>query len=71
MAKSKKAGTELGMKTFTGEDGEQYLVFRSGDKFHVFVEMEAKEAARKCRTKAKQNDTQAMWKELWNRPEAI
>lgn len=64
MLKEKRAGTELGMKVFNGEDGKQYLVFRSGRKYHVFVEVEAKEAARQCGAKEKPKGP-AMWDGLW------
>ena len=49
MFKEKREGTQLGFKVFEGTDGNRYLVFRSLDgSFHVFTEVEAKEAAKQC-----------------------
>jgi hypothetical protein len=65
--KQKKRGLGLEMKTFPGKDGNAYLVFRtSGGSFHVFMEVEAKEAARQCGAKAEAN-TRHMWTSLWSR----
>ncbi len=33
--------------------------------YHAFVEVEAKEAARKCGARGDQN-TRQLWKQLWN-----
>ena len=65
--KQKKRGFGLEMKTFSGKDGNAYLVFRtSGGSFHVFMEVEAKEAAGQCGAKAEAN-TRRMWASLWDR----
>lgn len=63
--KPKKQGLGLEMKTFKGKGGRSYLVFRTKQgAFHVFLEVEAKDAARDCGTKTKGN-TRTMWKGLW------
>ena len=63
--KPKKHGLGLEMRTFPGKDGVTYLVFRStGGSYHVFAEVEAKEAARQCGTK-KTTTPREMWRELW------
>ena len=47
--KEKRKGVGLQMRSFTGNDGKQYLVFRTPPgAFHVFKEVEAKQAAREC-----------------------
>ena len=49
--KPEKHGVDLEMRTFRGKDDVTYLVFRStGGSYHVFAEVEAKEAARQCGT---------------------
>jgi hypothetical protein len=66
MLKNKREGTELGFKTFIGQDGTRYLVFRSLEgSFHVFAEVEAKQAARECGAEELAN-TRQMWESLWN-----
>jgi len=63
--KPKKKGLGLEMKTFQGKGGESYLVFRTKDgSYHVFLEVEAKQAARECGARKKGN-TRQMWGELW------
>ena len=64
--KGKKRGFELGMRSFRGKNGGSFLVFRtSRDSFHVFQEVEAKDAARKCGSTVK-GHTSSMWKRLWD-----
>jgi len=65
----KKSGTELGVKVFRGNDGNDYLVFRTLDgSFHAFVEVAAKQAARECgATEAGDPNTRTMWQSLWDR----
>jgi hypothetical protein len=66
MLKDKREGSELGFKTFSGRDGTRYLVFRSLEgSFHVFAEVEAKQAARECGA-AELANTRQMWESLWN-----
>jgi hypothetical protein len=65
--KVKKRGLGLEMRTFEGRDGRMYLVFRTArGAYHVFTEVEAKEAARQCgaTNEAKMNQ---MWNEIWQR----
>lgn len=65
MLKPKPDGTEIGIKTFVGTDGTTYLVFRSLEgSFHMFAEMEAKDAARMCGSKELAN-TRQMWESIW------
>jgi hypothetical protein len=60
----KRKGFGLEARTFTGKSGQTYLVFKTLDKgFHVFVEIEAKEAADDCGTKHK--GTRRGWRWLW------
>ncbi len=65
--REKRRGRGLEMRSFTGHDGRNYLVFRtSGGSFHVFAEVEAKEAARQCGATREAN-TRQMWGEVWDR----
>ena len=65
--KKKRAGLGLQIRTFKGSDGETYLVFRGpSGSFHVFVETEAKQAARECGV-TEEGNTQSMWQTLWDR----
>jgi hypothetical protein len=64
--KKKKKGLGLEMRTFSGKDGNSYLVFHtSGGAFHVFMEVEAKEAARQCGSTRELN-TRQMCETLWS-----
>lgn len=64
--KRKRSGIGLDMRTFRGQEG-RYLVFRTpAGSFHVFKEVEAKEAARDCGAKVEAN-TRDMWKQVWER----
>jgi len=64
--KVKKVSSAVEIRTFDGEKG-RYLVMTAGDgKFHVFVEVEAKEAAKDCGCETR-GHTSAMWKELWRK----
>jgi hypothetical protein len=63
----KRQGVGLEMKTFKGK-GQNYLVFRTPKgAYHVFLEVEAKQAARDCGA-SKEKNTVQMWKDLWERP---
>ena len=65
--KPKKKGYGLEMKTFIGETGQSYLVMRAPNgSFHVFVEIEAKQAARDCGSQRETNVRQ-MWEALWSK----
>lgn len=64
--KPKRCGLGMEMRTFTGRSGN-YLFFRTREgAFHVFQEVEAKEAARDCGSKSEGN-TRQMWQEIWNK----
>jgi len=65
----KKQGLGLEMRSFAGTDGKgrkaDYLVFRtSNGSYHAFVEVEAKEAARRCGD-PEEGHTRQMWDEVW------
>lgn len=65
--KKKRGGFGLEMKTFSGKDGNEYLVFRTGSgSYHVFMEVEAKEASRQCGA-AEGHNTRSMWRSLWGK----
>ena len=67
MLKEKREGRSLEIKTFLGQDGNNYLVFRTLDgSFHTFVEVEAKQAARECGA-AEGANTRQMWESIWNK----
>lgn len=62
---AKRQGLGLEAKTVAGKSGDTYLVFRATNgSYHVFVEIEAKKAARDCGGKGK--NTRAMWKDVWD-----
>jgi len=64
--KKKKKGYGLEIKTFRGRDGA-YLVFRTrGGAFNVFLEVEAKEAARQCGA-SREGTPRQMWGGLWDK----
>jgi hypothetical protein len=66
----KKSGVGLDMRTFRGQEG-RYLVFRTpAGSFHVFKEVEAKEAARNCGAKVEAN-TREMWKQVWDKKKRV
>jgi predicted RNase H-like nuclease len=61
----KRSHVTLETRTFSGASGITYLVFRTaGGSFHVFTEVEAKEAARDCGARVEAN-TREMWKQVW------
>ena len=67
MLKGKRKGVGLEIKTFKGRGGKTYIVFRAQNRaFHVFQEVEAKQAARDCGSRP-QGNTRVMWNELWNK----
>jgi hypothetical protein len=64
----KRAG--IAFKTFTTAEGKNLLVFRtSSGEFHVFKEVEAKEAAKECGADLTrlgfENNTRELWDYLW------
>lgn len=65
--KAKKRGFGLEMKTFVGKSRRSYLVFRTKQgAFHVFQEVEAKQAAGDCGAKPAGNVRQR-WNRLWRK----
>ena len=63
--KAKRRGLDIDMRTFSGKSGNTYLVFRTKEgSFHIFQEVEAKEAARDCGASVEAN-TRDMWNEVW------
>ena len=66
MLKEKKHGASLEIRTFQGQDDCSYLVLRTTKgSYHVFVEVEAKQAARECGATVEDN-TRKMWEQVWN-----
>ena len=62
--KPKKAGYGLEVRTFEGDSGRSYMVFRTPNgSFHVFAEIEAKQAARDCGVRS--GNTRQRWEQLW------
>jgi hypothetical protein len=62
----KRSGFGLEAKTFKGKSGQTYLVFRTlGGGFHVFVEVEAKEAGTDCG--GGRQGTRLEWQKLWKK----
>lgn len=56
----------LGIRVYKGESGTDYRVFRNHHgEFHVFAEVQAKEAAQDCGTRS-EGTTQQQWEDLWN-----
>ena len=67
MLKDKRDNTSLAFKTFVSAEGTRFLVFRSLEgSFHVFAEVEAKQAARECGA-AELANTRQMWESLWGK----
>ncbi len=70
-SKQKRQGLGLEMRTFKGNAGQNYLVFRTaGGSYHVFLEVDAKEAAEHCGV-PRDGNTRQMWKDLWNNAKFI
>jgi len=66
---AKRQDYRLDVKTFAGKRGHAYIVFRARDgSFHVFVETEAKAAARDCGVKS--GNTRQRWERLWKEQQA-
>jgi hypothetical protein len=65
--KGKRSGVALEMKLFRPKKARPYLVFRtSSGEFHVFQEVEAKDAARIYDPTSK-GHTNTMWQKIWNK----
>ena len=70
-SKQKRQGLGLEMKTFKGDEGQNYLVFRTGKgSYHVFLEVDAKEAATHCGI-PRYGNTRQMWNDRWNNVKVI
>lgn len=65
--KKKRAGFGVEMRTFQGQEGV-YLVLRVGGSYHVFAEIEAKDAARDCDPTVKESNVRNMWNQIWRKP---
>jgi hypothetical protein len=66
---SKRTSYALEIETFDSTDGKsKYLVIKTGNEYHVFAEVEAKEAATDCGCPLphRGNTTQQIWNYLWN-----
>lgn len=64
--KEKRKGIGLATRSFQGNDGRTYIVFKTTKgSYHVFKEVEAKEAARQCGA-TKEGNTRKMWGSLWD-----
>jgi len=60
----KRRGFGLAMKTFQDREGHCYIVFRSSNgSFHVFAEVNAKDAGEKIT--GRRENTRIMWGKLW------
>jgi hypothetical protein len=64
--KDKRRGLGLDIRSFEGKSGGNYIVFKTTKgSYHVFNEVEAKEAARQCGATAN-GTTRQMWGALWS-----
>jgi hypothetical protein len=65
--KAKRRGLGLEIQTHIGKkSGQEYIVFHStGGSYHVFVETEAKAAAKDCGGTGK--NTRQYWDSLWKK----
>jgi len=65
--KAKLADCALDMKTIKGEKAT-YLFLKAGKSYHVFVEVESKEAAEDCGAERRAGrSARQMCGEIWNR----
>jgi hypothetical protein len=64
--KEKRKGVGLEIRSHTGKDGATYIFFKTTKgSFHVFKEVEAKEAAKQCGA-TKKGNTRQMCNEIWD-----
>jgi len=63
----KPASSALEISTFPGKNKQvKYIVMKLNTEFHVFVEVEAKQAAKDCGCPFPvSKTTQQMWSQLW------
>jgi hypothetical protein len=65
--KPKRSDFAVEIKTFEGKEAT-YLVMKTKGAYHVFVEVEAKDAARDCDLTFKKGNTRRIWNKLWAKP---
>ena len=67
--KLKPSLSAVEMKTFQGETNPEvtYIVMKTGKQYHVFLEVEAKEAALDCGA-PKGGAANQQWDQLWKLP---
>jgi hypothetical protein len=66
MAMDKRAGFGLEVKSITGKSGKTYIVFKTkSGSFHVFQEIQAKDAAQDCGAQIKGRTTRQAWRDIW------
>ena len=68
----KRNGLGLQMKTIKGESGIYLFMKTPGGSYHVFLEVEAKQAAKDCGASVKRSaddnrNTRQMCKEIWDK----
>jgi len=64
--KSKRSDFAVEMRTFTGKKTNvTYLVMKNKRAYHVFSEIEAKDAARDCNPSRQKGNVVKMWDEIW------
>ena len=62
----KREGVKLGLATVRGESGQTYLVLKATKgSYHVFAEVDAKEAGRDCRGSG--SNTRTVWNSALSR----
>jgi hypothetical protein len=64
----KRTPAAVEMRTFHGSKGH-YFVIKTDGKFHVFLEVEAKQAAWDCGCELRKGHTNKLWTERWNATE--
>ena len=66
--KLKPPQVAMEVKTFQGKDNPMvtYLVMKTGREYHVFTEVEAKQAAEDCGA-PKTGKTNWQWEQVWGR----
>jgi hypothetical protein len=66
LAINKRAGFGLEVKSLVGKSGMSYIVFKTKNgAFHVFQEVEAKNAAKDCGVQTTGRNTRQAWEEIW------
>jgi hypothetical protein len=60
----KRRDAAVEMRTFKGKE-RTYLVMKIKSAYHVFTEVEAKNAARDCDPTFKRGNTRRIWNKLW------